>query len=83
MMKEAMEEVEEGVRIGGHRIQAVRFVDDQAMTASTADGLQNIMTKLNEVVERYKMRINKNKTKVMKIGKGEQEQLQKLPYTVQ
>ena len=34
------------------------------------------MTKLNEVVERYKMRINKNKTKVMKIGKGEQEQLQ-------
>ena len=76
MMKEAMEEVEEGVRIGGHRIQAVRFADDQAMTASTADGLQNIMTKLNEVVERYKMRINKNKTKVMKIGKGEQEQLQ-------
>ena len=46
------------------------------MVASTADGLQNIMTKLNEVVERYKMRINKNKTKVMKIGKGEQEQLQ-------
>ena len=76
MMKEAMEKVEEGVRIGGHRIQAVRFADDQAMTASTADGLQNIMTKLNEVVERYKMRINKNKTKVMKIGKGEQEQLQ-------
>ena len=34
------------------------------------------MTKLNKVVERYKMRINKNKTKVMKIGKGEQEQLQ-------
>ena len=30
---------------------AVRFADDQAMAASTADGLQNIMTKLNEVVE--------------------------------
>ena len=62
--------------MGGHRIQAVRFADDQAMAASTADGLQNIMTKLNEVVERYKMRINKNKTKVTKIGKGKQEQLQ-------
>ena len=34
MMKEAMEEVEEGVRMGGHRIQAVRFADDQAMTAT-------------------------------------------------
>ena len=76
MMKESTDEVEEGVRMGGHRIQAVRFADDQAMTASTAHGLQNIMTKLNEVVERYKMRIDKNKTKVMKIGKGEQEQLQ-------
>ena len=37
MMKDAMEEVEEGVRMGGHWIQAVRFADDQAMVASTAD----------------------------------------------
>jgi hypothetical protein len=76
MMKEAMEGLEEGVKMGGHLIQAVRFADDQAMTANTAKGLQTIMTKLNEVVERYGMRINKSKTKVMKIGKGEQEQLQ-------
>ena len=53
MMKESMEEVQEGVKIGGHLIQAVRFADDQAMTASTAEGLQSIMTRLNEVVERY------------------------------
>jgi len=75
MLKEAMEGLEEGVKIGGHWIQAVRFADDQAMTANSAEGLQTIMTKLNEVVERYGMRINKTKTKVMKIGKGEYEQL--------
>jgi hypothetical protein len=76
MMKEAMEELDEGVKIGGHLFQAIRFADDQAMTASTAEGLQTIMTKLNEVVERFKMRINKNKTKVMIISRREPEQLQ-------
>lgn len=75
MMKEAMDEIEEGVKFGGHQIQAVRFADDQAMTASTKEGLQIIMDKLNEVVESFKMRINKSKTKVMMIGRGEPEQL--------
>jgi hypothetical protein len=76
MMKEAMEELEDGVKVGGHLVQAVRFADDQAMIAHTAEGLQNIMTKLNEVVNRYKMRINEKKTKVMKIGKEVEEQIQ-------
>ena len=62
--------------MGGHWIQAIHFEDDQAMTANTKEGLQNIMTKLNEVVEQYGMRINKTKTKVMKIDKGEYEQFQ-------
>ena len=76
MMKEAMEGLEEGVKMGGHWIQAVRFADDQAMTANTKEGLQNIMTKLNEVVDHYGMRINKAKTKVIKFGKCEFEQIQ-------
>jgi hypothetical protein len=76
MMKEAMEGMSEGVKMGGHLIQAVRYADDQAMTANSTEGLQNIMTKLNNVVESYGMRINKNKTKVMKIGKGANERVQ-------
>jgi len=75
MMDEAMDEVFDGVKVGGHLIQAVRFADDQAMTASSAEGLQSIMTKLNEVVERYKMRINIKKTKVMKIGRNQGDDL--------
>jgi hypothetical protein len=76
MMKEAMEEVEDGVKVGGHIIQAVRFADDQAMVADSKVGLQNIMTKLNEVVGHYKMKINEKKTKVMMIGKEEAQQVQ-------
>lgn len=45
-MKEAMEELE-GAKMGEHQIQAVRFADDQAMTASTAEGIQTIMTILD------------------------------------
>ena len=37
--------------------------------------LTNIMNKLNVVVERFGMRINKSKTKIMKIGRGVPEQL--------
>eukprot|EP00794_Sanderia_malayensis_P013668 gene13668-15098_t len=62
--------------MGGHLIQAIRFADDQAMTANSIKGLQKIMTRLDEVVESYGMRINKTKTKVMKIGKGDHEQVE-------
>ena len=40
-LKEAMEEVCEGVKVGGYLVQAIRFADYQAMTASTERGLQN------------------------------------------
>ena len=56
-------------------MQAVRFADDQAMIASSVNGLQNIMTKLNNRVKDYKMKINGKKTKVMKIGRGEAEEV--------
>ena len=56
MMKEAMDEIEEGVKFGGHQIQTARFADDQAMTAMyiTKEGSQIIMNNLNDVVESFK-----------------------------
>ena len=50
-------------------IKDVRFADDQAMIASTETGLQRIMDNTNRVVNQYGMRINRKKTKVMKIGR--------------
>ena len=40
------------------------------MVADSEDGLQRMMSCINEVVERYDMKINIKKTKVMKIGNG-------------
>jgi len=42
MMKEATENTQEGITVGGE-ISIIRFVDDKAMAASTQKDLQNLM----------------------------------------
>ena len=66
MMKEALHSLEEGVKVGGVLIKAVRFADDQAMAVGTEKGLQSIMEETNRVVKSYKMKINSQKTETMK-----------------
>ena len=61
--------------MGGHTVTLYKLCDLR-MVADSKVGLQNIMTKLNEVVGRYKMKINEKKTKVMMIGKEEAQQVQ-------
>src|SRR6476619_5049269 len=43
MMKEALENVEEGIRVGGGLIKDVKYADDQGMVANTEEGLQSLM----------------------------------------
>jgi hypothetical protein len=71
LITEALENVEEGVKVGGHLVNAVRFADDQAMVASTNAGLQKIMDSLNRVSGKYGMKINIKKTKVLRISRKE------------
>ena len=39
----------------------VRFADDQAMVASTENGLQKLMNKLNETVKKFNKKMNVQK----------------------
>ena len=73
MLGEAIEEIQKGIKVGGQVIADVRFADDQAMIASTEMGLQRIMNRLDEASAKYCMKINAEKTKVMKITSGEDE----------
>jgi len=70
MMKEAMENIRDGVKIGGKIITDVRFADDQAMVSNTEQGLQKIVQQLDETAEKYDMKINIRKTKVMKVTRN-------------
>ncbi|KAG7481641.1 hypothetical protein JOB18_001036 [Solea senegalensis] len=67
MLKEALGQVDEGIRVGGHLIKTVRYTDEQATVASSAHGLQLMMDKMQETTGEYGMKINVKKTKVMKI----------------
>ena len=69
MMVEAFQDNEEGVKVGGRALRDIRYADDQAMLSSTEQGLQETMNKLCIVAEEYGMRVNVNKTKVMRVSK--------------
>lgn len=75
MLTEALSEVSEIICVGGW-LKTVRYADDQATIASTAEGLQCMMNKMNEAAERYGIRINQKKMKVMKISKRPSEQFE-------
>src|SRR5437899_9262602 len=65
MMIEALEDMEEGVPVGGQLVSDVRFADDQGMVAGTEMGLQRFMNKLNDTAKNFSMKINVQKTKTM------------------
>ena len=43
MVKEALNGVEEGIKVGGRMVNEDRFADDQGMVANTEAGLQEIV----------------------------------------
>ena len=49
-------------------IKAIRFKDDQAMVSHTVRGLQVIMDALQATSEKYNIRINTKKTKIMRMS---------------
>ena len=69
MMKEALDGIKDGVKVGGRPVQAIRYADDQAMIADSNNGPQNIMNNLTITAGNYDMKINVKKTKAMKIGR--------------
>ena len=56
---------------GGKLLKDVRFADDQGMVASTENGLQRLMDRVNETSKKYGMKINVKKALIVsKSGAG-------------
>src|SRR6476619_2646248 len=70
MMKEALENVEEGIGVGGELIKDVKYAFDQGMVANTEAGLQSLMDSLNTTAKHYDMKINIKKTKAMVVSRN-------------
>jgi len=52
VINEALEDIQEGVKVGCVLIPAIRFADDQAMVSHTVRGLQVIMDALQDTSEK-------------------------------
>ena len=73
-IEEAMNKVKEGscnegIKIHGERIIMLRFADDIVLLAENEKSLQETLCKMEEILIKYKMKINSKKTKVMKCHK--------------
>src|SRR6478736_6032358 len=55
IMQEALENVEEGIRVRGELIKDVKYADDQGMVANTKAELQSLMDSLNTTAKHYDM----------------------------
>src|SRR6478736_1127386 len=73
MMKEALENVEEGIRVGGELIKDVKYADDQGIVSNTEAGLQSLMDSLNTTAKHYDMKIIIEKAKAMVVSRNGSE----------
>ena len=63
MIREATDNMETGISVGGHIINTVRYADDKAVVANSQKGLQQLMDNLNKVTREFGMKINVKKDK--------------------
>ena len=68
-MREAVIDVDIGVKVGGDMVKSIRFADDKAILARSEKGLQELMDNINRVTQDYGIKINMKKTKVMFISR--------------
>lgn len=62
-----------GLKINGERIADISYADDKVLLAETPQQLQTMMRRLNIESNKFGMKINVDKTKVMRIGRVESE----------
>lgn len=71
LFKEALEDSKDGVKVNGVNINSIRYADDTVLIADCDLGLQRLIDRTNSVCERFGMKINIKKTKVMSIRKNQ------------
>jgi Mg2+/Co2+ transporter CorC len=72
MMLEAMEGIEELIRVGGELLRDVLFADSRGIAVNAEHVLQKMMDALNDTVKSrpYDMKVNVRKSKAMVVSPG-------------
>ena len=67
-MREALEELESGISIGGRRVTNLRYADDTTLLAGTKEDLIELVERVRRASEKAGLYLNVGKTKVMTTG---------------
>lgn len=63
--KAGLDEIDDGIRIGGRNVNNLRYADDTTLIAGTEEGLKNLLRAVNKESQSMGLLLNFKKTKVM------------------
>ena len=73
IMRNALDNFEGDVTIGGHRVTNLRYADDVVLIAGTMEELQKLVNRVKKESEKVGLLLNVKKTKVMKVQRHTEE----------
>ena len=68
MRNARLEEAQTGIKIAGRNINNLRYTDDTILMAESKEELKNLLMKVKEESEKFNLKLNIQKTKIMASG---------------
>ena len=68
MRNAGLDEAQAGLKIAGRNINHLRYADDTTLMAESEEELKNILMKVKEESEKFGLKLNIQKTKIMASG---------------
>ena len=68
MRNAGLEEVQAGIKIARRNINNLRYVDDTTLMAESEEELKGLLMKVKEESEKFGLKLNIQKTKIMSSG---------------
>ena len=68
MRNAGLEETQAGIKIAGRNINDLRYVDDTTLMAESEEELKSLLMKVEEESEKFGLKLNIQKTKIMVSG---------------
>ena len=68
MKNTGLKEVQDGIKIAGRNINNLKYADDTTLMAESEDELKSLLMKVKEESEKFGLKFNIQKTKIMASG---------------
>ena len=68
MKNAGLDEVQAGIKIAGRNINNLRYADDTTLMAESKEKLKSLLMKVKEEREKFGLKLNIQKTKIMASG---------------